>query len=284
MEPTGRISKRSQARTLRLPYLGMLACTVRDFICNRFAARVAEDEKEPKQGIKSRFVRRFLHRREHTRWRKRRPTLDPASMNGLTLPEVHRGLDGDAVLLRRLVEELMPVVQSRAARALHRYRPRTRDVQQELSDLVQETFSSLFENDGYVLRRWDPERGLSLRNFVGLVSERTVGGILRSGKRTPWPDEPTDPVDLEHSDFGTSDPSPRIESRAQLETLLDRLQQVLSPRALELFQRLYVLQEDVRTVAERTGMTEQAVYAAKARLERTARKLAQEPLDSMEDA
>ena len=201
-------------------------------------------------------------------------TLERVAVSGLTLQQVRRALDGDAALLRRLVDELMPVVQSRATRALYRYRPRTRDAQQELSDLVQETFSSLFENDGYVLRRWQPDRGLSLRNFVGLVSQRTLGALLRSGKRTPWPDDPTDPGALELA--GTMDPAPQIESRAELETLLDRLQQVLSPRALELFQRLYVLQEEVRTVAERTGMTEQAVYAAKARLERLARKLAQE--------
>ncbi len=197
-------------------------------------------------------------------------------MTGLTLLQVRRGLDGDAALLRRLVDELMPVVQSRAARALYRYRPRSRDAQQELADLVQETFSSLFENDGYVLRQWHPDRGLSLRNFVGLVSQRTIGGILRSGKRTPWPDDPTDPHDFDNAAHGSLDPAPRMESRAELEALLDRLQQVLSPHALELFQRLYVLQEDVRTVAERTGMTEQAVYAAKARLERVARKLAHE--------
>ncbi len=205
-------------------------------------------------------------------------------MSELSLLQVRRGLDGDAALLRRLVDELMPVVQSRATRALYRYRPRARDPQQELSDLVQETFSSLFEDGGRVLRQWDPERGLSLRNFVGLVSQRTIGGILRSGKRTPWPDDPTDPSDFDAAGFGNADPSPRIESRAELATLLDRLQQALSPHALSLFHRLYVLQEDVRTVAARTGMNEPAVYAAKARLERLARRLAHEGPDLKEDA
>jgi hypothetical protein len=60
----------------------------------------------------------------------------------------------------------MRVVQSRAARALSRYRPRGRDTRQDVEDLVQEIYLALFEQDGRVLKSWDPDRGLSLRNFV----------------------------------------------------------------------------------------------------------------------
>lgn len=175
-----------------------------------------------------------------------------------------------------LVDFLMPVVQSRAARALSRYRPRGRDSRQDVEDLVQEIYVALFENDGRVLKSWDPERGLSLRNFVGLVSQRTAHGILRSGRRTPWPDDPTDPTDLESLDETSRDPLPRIHSRAELSRLMDRLSDELSPRGLTLFYRLCVNQEDVRAVAQTTGMTEQAVYAFRKRLERTARDIALE--------
>jgi len=183
-------------------------------------------------------------------------------------------LDGDPSALRALIDALMPVVQSRAARALVRYRPAARDSRQEQADLTQEVFAALFEQQGRVLRQWDPARGLSLRNFVGLVAQRTLGGILRSGRRTPWPDDPTEQEALERLDSLSYDPAPRIESRADLEALLDRLMQELSPRSLELFHRLCVRQEEVRDVASSTGMSEQAVYAARSRLEKLARKLA----------
>lgn len=189
---------------------------------------------------------------------------------------VRAALEGEPVALRALIDALMPVVQSRAARALARYRPAARDSRQEQADLVQEVFAALFEQKGRVLKQWDPARGLSLRNFVGLVAQRTLGGILRSGRRTPWPDDPTEQDALERLDSLTYDPATHIESRDELEMLLDRLMQELSPRSLELFHRLCVCQEEVRDVAHSTGMTEQAVYAARGRLEKLARKLAEE--------
>lgn len=193
-----------------------------------------------------------------------------------SLSLVAAALSGRPAAIRALVDALMPVVQSRAARALARYRPRSRDARQDVEDLVQEIFAALFEHDARVLRSWDPAKGLSLRNFVGLVAQRAAHGMLRSGRRTPWPDDPTDPVDLEGLDEGPSDPLARITSRAELEHLLDRLTEELSPRGLALFYRLCVHQEDVRVVAESTGMTEVAVYAFRKRLERTARELARE--------
>jgi len=187
-----------------------------------------------------------------------------------------KALEGSPQELRCLIDSLMPVVQSRTARALARYRPAARDSRQEQADLVQEVFAALFEQQGRVLRQWDPARGLSLRNFVGLVSQRTLGGLLRSGRRTPWPDDPTEQDTLERLDALSYDPAPNIESRDELEMLLDRLMQELSPRSLELFHRLCVCQEEVRDVASSMGMTEQAVYAARSRLEKLARKLAEE--------
>jgi DNA-directed RNA polymerase specialized sigma24 family protein len=189
---------------------------------------------------------------------------------------IRAALDGEADALRRLVDTLMPVVQSRAARALSRYRPRSRDGRQDVEDLVQEIFAGLFEQEGRVLRSWEPARGLSLRNFVGLVAQRAAHGMLRSGRRTPWPDDPTDPHDLEALDEVSEDPMPRITSRAELEHLLERLTEELSPRGLALFHRLCIQQEDVRAVALSTGMTEAAVYAFRKRLERTARDIAAE--------
>src|SRR5262245_1194983 len=105
---------------------------------------------------------------------------------------IEAALAGDEGAVRQLVDELGPVIQARVARALLR-RASGRSVRQEVEDLTQEVFASLFEDDGRILRAWDETRGLSLKNFVGLVAGRQATSILRSGRTTPWRDDPADP-------------------------------------------------------------------------------------------
>src|SRR5262245_39126253 len=114
--------------------------------------------------------------------------------------EVHRALAGDDQALNRLVAMLTPVIQSRVARGLLSRRVGSasgRNVRQEVEDLTQEVFLVLFADGGKVLRSWEPERGLTLPNFVGLVAERQTASILRSGKRNPWREDPTLAEDFE---------------------------------------------------------------------------------------
>src|SRR5262249_16754508 len=102
-------------------------------------------------------------------------------------------LGGDAEGMRRLVAGLMPIVQARVTRGLWRHQRRTgarRDPGQETDDLVQEVFAALFAGGAKTLRAWDPSRGLSLANFVGLVAEHEVSARLRNGRRSPWREEP----------------------------------------------------------------------------------------------
>ncbi|WP_437774464.1 hypothetical protein [Sorangium sp. So ce1097] len=58
-------------------------------------------------------------------------------------------------------------------------------------------FLSFFADGGRTLRQWDAARGLSLPGFVGLVAKREVASTLRSRRRNPWTDAPTedDPLD-----------------------------------------------------------------------------------------
>ena len=70
---------------------------------------------------------------------------------------------------------LTPVIQARVARTLLARRSHLgsdRNVRQEVEDMTQEIFLLLFHKGGQVLRSWEAGRGLSLKNFVGLVSER----------------------------------------------------------------------------------------------------------------
>lgn len=186
-------------------------------------------------------------------------------------------LSGDAAATRRLVGLLAPVVQARVARTLVRRRGGSgRDVRQEVEDLAQEVFAALFADGGKVLRAWDPERGLTLSNFCGLVAEREAASILRSGRRSPWTEAATELDELEKSLAATPDAEVRASSREQLARLVDRLREALSPRGLELFHRLVVEEESVESVCASTGMTSDAVYAWKSRIGKVVRKLAAE--------
>jgi DNA-directed RNA polymerase specialized sigma24 family protein len=177
-----------------------------------------------------------------------------------------------------LIAQLVPIVEARVARVLVRRRGGSgRDARQEVEDLAQEVFLVLFDDGARILRAWDPTRGLSLDNFVGLVAERQAASILRSGRRSPWTDAPAEDAELE----GAQEPAPpegevRLISREALDQVVDRLRETLTPRGLELFFRLIVEEEPVENVCRTTGMSPDAVYAWRSRLAKQVRKIAQE--------
>lgn len=172
---------------------------------------------------------------------------------------------------------LAPVVQARVARTLVKRRGGSgRDARQEVEDLAQEVFATLFADDGKVLRAWDSSRGLSLASFCGLIAEREAASILRSGRRSPWTETATELDQLEKALAEVPDVEVGVSSREQLARLIDRLREALSPRGLELFHRLVVEEEEVEAVCASTGMTADAVYAWKSRIGKVVRKLAAE--------
>lgn len=187
---------------------------------------------------------------------------------------VQDALAGDEAALGALVRRLTPVVQARVARVLLRAGrgagPRLR---QELKDLVQEVFLALFEGQGRILLSWDPERGLSLENFVGLVTERQVLSILRSGKRDPWRLDPTLDSELDGVSPEAS-PEAAAVSKQALEMLLERLRGCLSPLGWRMFELLYLHEVSVEDVERETGLSSAAVYAWRSRLRRLVRGLA----------
>ncbi|MCA9588545.1 MAG: hypothetical protein KC657_24680 [Myxococcales bacterium] len=186
---------------------------------------------------------------------------------------VERALQGDDAATRELVRYVLPAIHVRVARALLRRRGRgARDVRQEVEDLAQEVYVSLFADDARTLRAWDPARGMTLVGFCGLVAEREAVTILRSGRRSPWTESPEEDDVLEGEAEPEPDIEPRVASRELLGALMERLRETLSPRGLELFHRLVVDEEAIESVCATTGMSADAVYAWKSRLLKTVRK------------
>lgn len=187
---------------------------------------------------------------------------------------VERCLAGETQALEELVDLLTPVIQARVARILLRrsQEQEPRNLRHEIEDLTQEMFVILFADEGKVLRSWRPDRGLSLENFAGLVSERQVTSILRSGKRNPWREDPTLTEELD-------EPSPRVDpetevaTRDELQQLLDALRETLSPEGWHLFDLLFLRELSVEQIYRETGKSPDAIYAWRSRLRRLARKL-----------
>lgn len=197
---------------------------------------------------------------------------------------VRSGLAGDPAAVRILIDAMTPIVHARVARALlRRSEARGRDVSPDVADFTQEVFVALFTDDGKALRAWDPGRGLSFYNFVGLLAQRRVASLLRARKRVPWSDETvrdSDPgpagLDVESVEAGAA-------SRELLARLLTHLESTLSTRGLDLFQRLYVDEQTVEEVCVQTGLSANAVHQWRRRLGLAARE-ALEHLRSKRDS
>ncbi len=188
---------------------------------------------------------------------------------------VARCLAGDELAIRQLVDDLTPVIQTRAARVLLRQAGAAagRNVRQDVADMTQEVFLALFDRGGRKLRAWDPARGMSFRNFVGYLPEREVMSRLRRGRTSPWTEDPTLSSELEQQLPRDPSPEPRAVSRDLLEKLADLLREQLSPRGLHLFQRLFVEQRTVPETCAELNMSANAVYAWRSRFGRLVREL-----------
>jgi RNA polymerase sigma-70 factor (ECF subfamily) len=188
---------------------------------------------------------------------------------------LERALSSDRAAQSELVDLLTPVIQKRVARALlgwHHGAASGRNIHQEVEDFSQEVFLTLFENDAHVLQTWKPGGGLSLINFVGLVAQRRAHCILRSGKRTPWRDDPTLTDDLDGPDDA---PSPEVvaASSEELHLVLNRLKEELSPYGWQMFDLLFLQELSPDEVAQKTGRTLAAVYKWQSRLHQLARQI-----------
>jgi RNA polymerase sigma-70 factor (ECF subfamily) len=200
-------------------------------------------------------------------------------------PDTHeallqRALAQDPAAVRALLALLLPVVRARALLACRRNAGalRSGDAEQEVDDLTQEVLVTLFAEDARVLRSWDRGRGLSLRNFVGLVCARRIHQILRAGKQGASPEELTRDGDFETTDLGTEDDKldVALASRQLFSRILDQLRIEVSARGMDLFHALLIEERSIESVRAEFEMSADAVYAWRSRLLRRARTLARE--------
>ncbi len=198
------------------------------------------------------------------RFRSGGDEVDPAR-------HVDKVLRGDRAAAERLVVRLLPVLQRRIAWVV-RAHPAAR--REDVLDHAQDVLLRLFQDDHRVLRSWDPARGASLDTFVALVAERHVRAVLRSGRKSAWREDLT--LDLESAGGTTGDGERHMLSKDLLERILDRLEGELTPRSRELFRALFVEELPAEEVAERFGMSSNALYTWTSRLRARVQALAAE--------
>lgn len=169
--------------------------------------------------------------------------------------------------VRALVEHLAPVIQVRVTRTVMAYgRGRALgDLRATVEEMVQLVFAKLFEGEARLLAMWEPNGGLSLRNWVGRIARLRTEDILRSGKRDPYRHEAAPP---EHMERLTG--SALLGDEIETIQLWERVRDCVREGQSELGTRLFglIIEED-RTTKEleaETGLSAAAIFQWRRRL------------------
>lgn len=197
--------------------------------------------------------------------------IDPA------IALVRRAIDGDTKAMRQLVSDLTPVIRAGVGSVLARGQAfGRREARQEIEDVTQTVLLALFADRGRVLLQWDPARGRDLPSFVALLARRETVSVLRSRRRSPWTEDPTQLEDLDREAVPRMGPESEAISRDMLAALSDAVRERLSPLGAEMFDLMFLEGLPAEEVCALTGMSADAVYAWKSRLTRQVREILRE--------
>jgi RNA polymerase sigma-70 factor (ECF subfamily) len=155
----------------------------------------------------------------------------------------------------------------------------------DIEELTQDVMTLLFADDGRILRAWDDQRGLSFRNYVGLVAERSTRRVVRSRSYRVCL-TPADGWFSREEEIEDAGPGPEslLAAREYVEVVVSRLRSLLSPQARNLFDLLLLKDCPIDEVCHLTGLTREATYTWRSRLARMARRVAREVENERPDA
>ena len=186
---------------------------------------------------------------------------------------LRRALVGEAAALDRLIAHLTPIIMRRVIRALVKAgRPQAARDGDLVRDLTQDVFVDLFANEAKILKDWQPERGASLENFVGLVAARRTSRRL---ERTRYATAETfaESLDPNERPSMAADPEQAAVARNLWHDLLGQLEDRLSPTGWQMFLLLFVEERSQAEIEAETGLGRDAVYAWRSRLRKLVREL-----------
>jgi DNA-directed RNA polymerase specialized sigma24 family protein len=180
-------------------------------------------------------------------------------------------LRGENAAANALIEAMTPIVRHRVARALRAPRSkREHGSSEDLEDLTQEVWASLFAHEARALRGWREDGGLSLENFVGLMAYRRTVSLLRSRTEREITRSFPDTFDEDEVCAPSSDPEGLAASRELVRQLLARLVPTLTTRERVLFEGLFLRDTAILDLVPE-GTKSNAVHTWKSRFVRRAR-------------
>jgi len=177
---------------------------------------------------------------------------------------IRRAVSGERTAARRVVTRLAPTVQ-RSVISVLMANGRRACSRQEVEDLVQDNFAALFAHGGRELLRWDPDRGMQLASFVGLLAKRFTISRLRVRRVNTLPLTPSEPS----AEAPTPGADAAFAAREDLYALGEHLRAALSPFGLAMFERLFVWDQSVEEICREANMSADAVYQWRKRLRDT---------------
>jgi DNA-directed RNA polymerase specialized sigma24 family protein len=185
---------------------------------------------------------------------------------------LERALTGSSADMSALVLYIQPVIHARVARALVTSGGGARrNLREEVEDMAQEVYTVLFERDAKVLRAWSPARGLSLRNFIGMVARRKANAVMSVRKRNPWYEEPMEGDAVERAIPHTEDAEAELVARQFIGAALKRTAETQSERGQRLLQWMLVEGKSNEEIRGLTAMSDNAIYQWRSRLTRALR-------------
>jgi RNA polymerase sigma factor (sigma-70 family) len=196
---------------------------------------------------------------------------------GMPWSLLERAIAREPRAVRELLGVLTPIIRARVGRVLlRRGAGRHRDIRQEVLDLSQQVFVALLEDNGQRLRSWDPARGMSIENFVGLIAEQQAAATFRN--QGIWRYPPTEVDDLDDSIDSSRTPERITASKEALSTILSSVHAKLSERGVQLFHMLFIEERSIEEVCSVMEMNADAVYQWRTRLRRLVKQVASEVL------
>ncbi len=163
---------------------------------------------------------------------------------------------GDDEALELLLGRLVPVLRARAGRALRKGPIGAYDV----GDLVQEVWLVLIADQGRRLLTYEPEHGLTLEGFVGVIAEREITSLRRkelTKKRGGSLRVVREDVDVVDASGSPEDEAVTADLAARLAQHLD---EQLPVRGRLVWRLAFADGKSTAEVAERMGVTQQVVY------------------------
>ncbi len=196
-------------------------------------------------------------------WAKEATIMEVAEESAL----VARALAGHRPDVEALVRYLKPVLHVRCARALLAVGAGAhRNLEDEVADLVQDVYATLFADAGKVLRAWSADRGLDLRGFVAMVARRRAAALLSTRKHNPWTEEPMEAAAVERALPDVPDAERRLVSAEALARVVNRVAASQSERGQEMLRWLLLEGLNHEELRARSGMSDAALYQWRSRI------------------